>query len=71
MTDGTTAEPDPLKAGDTAAADLDDALRRIGIVLPSLRGGWPTVNGGPLVRLGGARPETVHRLAAWVRERSS
>jgi hypothetical protein len=61
----------PLAQGAEAAADLADALGTIGIVLPSLRGDWPAMNGGALVQLGGAPPETVRQLAAWIRERPS
>jgi hypothetical protein len=64
-----TPPADPLKLSEEAAADLADALNTIGIVLPSLRGDWPALNGAPLVQLGGAPPHTVHQLAACIRQR--
>ena len=64
-----TPTPAPLKIGEEAAADLADAPKTAGIVLPSLRGDWPALNGAPLVQLDGAPPQTVPRLAAWIRQR--
>ncbi|MFF2572668.1 hypothetical protein [Streptomyces sp. NPDC058084] len=51
-----------LRAGDVAAAGLKEALARVGIVIPSLHGGFP-VNGSGRVELGGCNAGTATRLA--------
>ncbi|MCA1218287.1 hypothetical protein [Streptomyces sp. 8L] len=62
-TDAPVPDPtDPLREAARAASELDQALRRAGITLPSLGGDWPAINGQPLVDLGRANLETVSRL---------
>ncbi|MFJ8957356.1 hypothetical protein ACIRO1_45425 [Streptomyces sp. NPDC102381] len=51
-----------LRAGDVAAAGLREALTRVGIVLPSLLGGFP-VQGNGRVELGGCNAGVATTLA--------
>ncbi|WP_274919434.1 hypothetical protein [Streptomyces sp. WZ-12] len=55
-------EADALRAGKTAATSLQEALARVGIVIPSLRAGYP-VNGNAHVELGGCNADTATKLA--------
>ncbi|MFI9214262.1 hypothetical protein ACIGW7_39800 [Streptomyces sp. NPDC053253] len=55
-------ETDAMRAGDAAAKGLKEALARVGIVIPSLAGGFP-VNGSGRVELGGCNAGTATRLA--------
>ncbi|MFJ7201052.1 MULTISPECIES: hypothetical protein [unclassified Streptomyces] len=51
-----------LRAGEAAAAGLKEALARVGVVVPSLRAGFP-VQGNGRVELGGCNAGTATRLA--------
>ncbi|MEU1078507.1 hypothetical protein ABZ404_38610 [Streptomyces sp. NPDC005878] len=52
---------DAVRAGIAAAAGLREALNRVGITIPSLRGSQP-VNGCAFVDLGGMNAGTAVRL---------
>ncbi|MFF9070550.1 hypothetical protein ACF09E_34910 [Streptomyces sp. NPDC014891] len=58
----TARETGALRAGEAAAAGLKEALARVGIVIPSLNGGFP-VNGTGRVELGGCNAGVATRLA--------
>ncbi|MEV6332235.1 hypothetical protein [Streptomyces sp. NPDC051909] len=58
----TERELNELRAGEAAAAALQEALARVGIVVPSLRPSLP-VNGTAFVELGGCSAGTAVRLA--------
>lgn len=60
--DRAVEEAAGLRAGRTAATGLREALSRIGIVLPSLQGGHPALDGTALVDPGGCPAGTVARL---------
>ncbi|MGD6757265.1 hypothetical protein [Streptomyces sp. BH105] len=51
-----------LRAGEAAAAGLREALARVGVVLPSLLGGFP-VQGNGRVELGGCNAGVATTLA--------
>lgn len=55
-------DTDAMRAGDAAAAGLKEALARVGIVIPSLKAGFP-VNGNGRVELGGCHAGTATKLA--------
>lgn len=52
-----------LHEGRAAADELAEALAGVGIVLPSLSGAFPTVNGGALVDLGSCSTAVALKLA--------
>ncbi|MFE7656328.1 hypothetical protein ACFU6M_26130 [Streptomyces bottropensis] len=58
----TARETDAMRAGEAAAKGLKEALARVGIVIPSLNGGFP-VNGNGRVELGGCNAGVATRLA--------
>ena len=58
----TQWELDALRAGDAAAAGLREALARVGVVIPSLAGGFP-VQGTGRVELGGCNAGVATKLA--------
>jgi hypothetical protein len=55
-------EADAVRAGIAAAAGLKEALARVGITIPSLRGSQP-VNSHAFVELGGISAGTAVRIA--------
>lgn len=57
------AEIEALREGAAAAEALRQALARVGVVIPSLRGDQPVV-GRPMVNLGGCTAEVATALAA-------
>ncbi|WP_374987161.1 hypothetical protein [Streptomyces fradiae] len=58
----TARDGDALRAGEAAAKGLREALARVGVIIPSLTGGFP-VNGSGRVELGGCNAGTATRLA--------